>query len=69
MTNTDPLEAASVTPMTALMLEIKLLRTQVASLQKSLEDRVRVALDVQRQNEWLRERLRECQAPSSSSQD
>lgn len=69
MTNTDPLEAAPVTPMTALMLEIKLLRTQVASLQKSLEDRVRVALDVQRQNEWLRERLRECQAPSSSSPD
>lgn len=69
MTNTDPLEAASVTPMAALMLEIKLLRTQVASLQKSLEDRVRVALDVQRQNEWLRERLRECPAPSSSSQD
>lgn len=50
-------------------MEIKLLATKVNSLQKSLEDRMRVALDAQRQNEWFRERLRECPAPSSLSPD
>lgn len=55
--------------MQAASMEIKLLRTKVASLQRSLDDRVRVALDTQRQNEWLRERLRECPAPLSSSPD
>lgn len=54
--------------MQAASMEIKLLRTKVASLQLSLEDRMRVALDAQRQNEWLNERLRECQARSLSSQ-
>lgn len=52
----------------AAAMEIKLLRTKASSLQHSLEDRMRVALDAQRQNEWLNERLRECQARSLSSQ-
>lgn len=70
---TDRLESASTTPFSALLqsaaMEIKLLRTKVSSLQQSLDDRIRTALDAQRQNEWLRERLRECQAPSSSLPD
>lgn len=50
-------------------LEIKLLENQLALLRGSLFERDRVNADLRQQNEWLRERLKECQDSSSSSPD
>jgi hypothetical protein len=52
-----------------LLLEIKLLRNQLELTRNSLQARDQVAADLRRQNQWLRERLQECQDSSSSSPD
>lgn len=50
-------------------LEIKLLENQLTLMRGSLSERDRVNADLRRQNEWLRERLEQCQDSSSSSPD
>lgn len=50
-------------------LEIMLLENQLTLMRGSLTERDRVNADLRRQNEWLRERLEECQESSSSPQD